>query len=68
MSTHGKVKWFDAIKGYGFIEVDGHKDVFVHFSSVVAPGYRLLNEGQSVSFELVHGQKGPQAEKVMVEG
>lgn len=66
MSTVGKVKWFDAQKGYGFIEVEGSKDVFVHYSSVEGAGYRSLNEGQSVSFDLVHGAKGPQAEKVSV--
>ncbi|HEX2948035.1 MAG TPA: cold-shock protein [Armatimonadota bacterium] len=66
MSTIGKVKWFDAQKGYGFIEVDGSKDVFVHYSSVQGTGYRSLSEGQEVSFELVQGVKGPQAERVSV--
>lgn len=66
MSTIGKVKWFDAQKGYGFIEVDGSKDVFVHYSSVQGTGYRSLSEGQEVSFDLVQGVKGPQAEHVAV--
>lgn len=64
MSTKGKVKWFDAEKGYGFIEVTGEQDVYVHFSAIETGGYRQLNEGQRVSFELVQGIKGPQAEKV----
>ncbi len=64
MSTVGKVKWFDTAKGYGFIEVEGKQDVYVHFSAIEAGGYRQLNEGQLVSFELVQGIKGPQAERV----
>lgn len=64
MSTIGKVKWFDAQKGYGFIEVEGSKDVFVHYSAVQSKGFRSLTEGQLVDFELVQGIKGPQAEKV----
>lgn len=66
MSTVGKVKWFDAQKGYGFIEVEGSKDVFVHYSAVEGHGYRSLTEGQQVSFDLVESAKGPQAEKVSV--
>ena len=66
MSILGKVKWFDAQKGYGFIEVEGSKDVFVHYSSVQGSGYRSLAEGQTVDFDLVQGAKGPQAEKVSV--
>jgi CspA family cold shock protein len=66
MSVIGKVKWFDTIKGYGFIETDGSKDVFVHYSSVDGDGYRSLSEGERVSFDVVHGIKGPQAIKVSV--
>ncbi|HEY3376018.1 MAG TPA: cold-shock protein [Armatimonadota bacterium] len=66
MATIGKVKWFDAQKGYGFIEVEDCKDVFVHYSSVQGAGYRSLVEGQTVDFDLVQGVKGPQAEKVSV--
>lgn len=61
----GKVKWFSDAKGYGFIEVDGQRDVFVHFSSIEAEGYRSLAEGQVVQFEIVEGVKGPQATKVI---
>lgn len=64
MSTIGKVKWFDAQKGYGFIEVEGSKDVFVHYSAILTEGFRTLSEGQQVNFDLVQGMKGPQAEKV----
>ncbi|HEY3417012.1 MAG TPA: cold shock domain-containing protein [Armatimonadota bacterium] len=66
MSTVGKVKWFNAKKGYGFIEVEGSQDVFVHYSAIMSDGFRTLNEGQAVRFDLVDGQKGPQAEKVSV--
>jgi len=66
MSTIGKVKWFDAKKGYGFIEVEGSKDVFVHYSAILVDGFRTLNEGQEVNFDLVQGMKGPQAEKVLL--
>ncbi|MHB9025244.1 MAG: cold-shock protein [Armatimonadota bacterium] len=66
MSTVGKVKWFNAKKGYGFIEVEGSQDVFVHYSAILTDGFRTLNEGQAVRFDLIDGQKGPQAEKVSV--
>lgn len=63
--ANGTVKWFNAEKGYGFIEQDGNgPDVFVHFSAIQSQGYRELNEGQSVEFEVGQGQKGPQAENV----
>ena len=64
MST-GTVKWFNAEKGFGFIAPDGGApDVFVHFSEIVGSGYRSLEDGQRVEFEITQGQKGPQAEKV----
>jgi CspA family cold shock protein len=61
----GVVKWFNGEKGYGFIARDsGEKDVFVHFSAISAEGFRTLREGQRVEFEVVQGQKGPQAQNV----
>jgi CspA family cold shock protein len=63
--AQGTVKWFNAEKGFGFISVDGGgPDVFVHFSAILTDGYKSLDEGQSVQFEIVQGQKGPQADKV----
>jgi CspA family cold shock protein len=62
--AQGTVKWFNAEKGYGFIAVDGGQDVFVHYSSIVGSGYRSLEEGQRVEFEVVQGQKGLQADQV----
>jgi CspA family cold shock protein len=65
----GTVKWFSAEKGYGFITPDeGGKDVFVHYSAIQAEGYRSLNEGQKVEYEVVQGQKGPQAANVKPQG
>ena len=65
MST-GTVKWFDAGKGYGFITPDdGGKDLFVHHSEIQASGYKTLNDGQQVEFEVGQGQKGPCATKVI---
>ncbi len=61
----GIVKWFDAKKGYGFIEAEGQKDIFVHFSAIEGEGYRSLNEGQAVEFEVEEGAKGPQASRVV---
>jgi len=58
------VKWFNNSKGYGFIEQEGGKDVFVHYSAVQGSGYRSLEEGQSVEFEVTDGAKGPQAANV----
>jgi CspA family cold shock protein len=62
--AQGTVKWFNADKGYGFIAVDGGKDVFVHYSAILMDGYRALEQGQRVEFEITQGQKGPQAESV----
>ncbi|HHP5583878.1 TPA: cold-shock protein CspB [Listeria monocytogenes] len=60
----GTVKWFNSEKGFGFIEVEGGDDVFVHFSAIEGEGFKTLDEGQSVEFEIVEVQRGPQAEKV----
>ena len=63
--AQGTVKWFNAEKGFGFIEQDsGGADVFVHFSAIAADGYKSLNESQRVEFDVTQGQKGPQAENV----
>ena len=62
----GKVKWFNADKGYGFIETEGSEDVFVHFSSIAGEGYRNLNEGDSVEFDIEKDAKGPRAANVKV--
>jgi cold shock protein len=63
--AQGTVKWFNAEKGYGFIAVEGGgADVFVHYSAIAMSGYRSLEEGQKVEFEVTQGQKGPQAENV----
>jgi len=64
--AQGTVKWFNGDKGYGFIEVEGGPDVFVHFSAITGGGYRSLDEGQKVEFDITQGQKGPQAENVKV--
>jgi CspA family cold shock protein len=61
----GTVKWFNDAKGYGFIEHEGGRDVFVHYSAIQAEGYKTLKEGQPVSFELIDGPKGPQALNVV---
>ena len=62
--VQGKVKWFNNAKGYGFIGQDGGPDVFVHYSAIQTEGYKSLQEGDAVEFEVVQGQKGPQAENV----
>ncbi|MFC4303408.1 cold-shock protein [Cohnella boryungensis] len=60
----GKVKWFNAEKGYGFIESEQGGDVFVHFSAIQMDGYKALEEGQTVEFDIVQGARGPQAANV----
>ena len=64
MRITGKVKWFNNAKGYGFIERESGSDVFVHFSAIQGAGFRTLEEGQGVEFEIVDGPKGPQAGNV----
>lgn len=61
----GKVKWFNANKGYGFIEGESGKDVFVHYSAINSTGYRTLEEGEPVQFDIVEGNRGPQASNVV---
>ncbi len=61
----GVVKWFDSKKGFGFISVDGGDDVFVHFTAIQGDGYKTLDEGQQVEFEIEDGPKGPQASNVV---
>lgn len=66
MSTTGKVKWFNEAKGYGFIEPDGGgRDVFVHYSAIQGEGFKTLSEGQMVQFDIIQGEKGPQASNVV---
>ena len=60
----GKVKWFDAKKGFGFIEQNGGGDVFVHYSSIAGDGFKTLEDGDAVEFDVVEGAKGLQAQKV----
>lgn len=60
----GRVKWFNAEKGFGFIERDGGNDVFVHFSAITMEGFKTLEEGSEVVFDVVEGAKGPQAANV----
>ena len=67
MSTvTGRVKWFNENKGFGFIERQEGKDVFVHFKAIKSPGFKTLSDGQEVEFEVVEGQKGPQATNVTI--
>lgn len=61
----GIVKWFNAEKGYGFLQVDGGEDVFVHFSAIQGEGFKTLDEGQEVEFEITQGNRGPQAANVI---
>lgn len=62
---HGKVKWFSAEKGYGFIEREDGGDVFVHFSAIQEDGFKSLTEGQEVDFDIVDGARGPQAANIV---
>ena len=68
MKVTGHVKWFNNSKGYGFIGREGGNDIFVHYSAITGDGYRTLQEGDNVEFEIVQGQKGPQAANVMKVG
>lgn len=65
MRVRGKVKWFSDSKGYGFISQEKGPDVFVHHSNITGEGFRSLEEGQEVEFEIVEGKKGPQAQDVV---
>jgi CspA family cold shock protein len=60
----GTVKWFNSEKGFGFLSVEGEEDVFVHFSAITGDGYKSLEEGQKVQFDVVEGARGPQASNV----
>ncbi|RPE88320.1 cold-shock protein [Salisediminibacterium halotolerans] len=62
--TTGTVKWFNSEKGFGFIEVEGENDVFVHFSAIQEEGFKTLEEGQTVTFDVEQGSRGPQAANV----
>jgi len=65
MKLIGRVKWFNDSKGYGFIEQEGGKDIFVHFTAIQGDGFKSLAEGQKVEFEVIEGAKGPQAAEVV---
>ena len=64
--TNGIVKWFNNEKGFGFISVEGGDDVFAHFSAIQKDGFKTLEEGQKVSFNIVEGARGPQAENITI--
>ena len=66
--TNGIVKWFNSEKGFGFISVEGGDDVFAHFSAINLDGFKTLEEGQTVEFDIVEGDRGPQAANVTVIG
>jgi CspA family cold shock protein len=65
MKLTGRVKWFNDSKGYGFIEQEGGRDIFVHYTAIEGDGFKSLAEGQKVEFEIIEGTKGPQATKVV---
>lgn len=65
MRLTGRVKWFNDSKGYGFIEQEGGRDIFVHYTAIQGEGFKSLAEGQKVEFEIVEGAKGPQATQVV---
>jgi CspA family cold shock protein len=65
MKLIGRVKWFNDSKGYGFIEQEGGKDIFVHYTAIEGDGFKSLAEGQKVEYEIIDGAKGPQAAKVI---
>lgn len=65
---NGKVKWFSNEKGYGFLEIENGEDIFIHFTAIQGDGYKTLDEGQSVTFEVVEGNRGPQATNVQTLG
>ena len=64
--NNGIVKWFNSEKGFGFISVEGGEDVFAHYSAIQTTGYKTLEEGQKVSFNIVKGARGPQAENITI--
>ena len=64
-TVKGTVKWFNESKGFGFIQQESGPDVFAHYSSIVGSGFKTLNEGQQVEFNITQGQKGPQAENIV---
>ena len=64
-TTNGTVKWFNEAKGFGFIEQESGPDVFAHFSAISSSGFKTLNEGQKVQFNVTNGPKGPQAENIV---
>ncbi len=64
--NHGTVKWFNSEKGYGFIEMEGGDDVFVHYSAIQGEGFKTLEEGQAVTFDIMEGERGPQAANVVI--
>lgn len=65
MKKVGKVKWFNETKGYGFIEIEGQRDIFVHYTAIEMEGFRTLREGQKVEYEVVDTPRGPQASSVI---